>query len=115
MGFIHKYEVPAHKLVTYANFMCDYRPLKSEPFQVQMTVGGDKLSYDDDTVSPTASLLEAKILVNSVISNCKKHDSKFCTMDLKDFFLTHLWPNMNSLEFTKIIIFRDHTNIQFNE
>ena len=56
MDFIHKYEVPAHKVVTYANFVCDYRPLKSEPFRVQMTVGEGKLSYNDDTGLPTASL-----------------------------------------------------------
>ena len=87
MDFIHKHDVPTHKVVTYANFVCDYRPLKSEPFRVQMTIGGDKLSYDDETGSPTASLLEEKLLANSVISDHKKHNSKFCTIDLKDFFL----------------------------
>ena len=87
MDFIHKHEVPSHKVDTYANFVCDYRPLKSEPFRARMTVGGDKLSYDDDTGSPTASLLEAKLLANSVILDHKKHNSKFCAIDLKDFFL----------------------------
>ncbi len=87
MDFIHKHEVPTHKVVTYANFVCDNRPLKSEPFWVCMTVAGDKFSYDDETGSPTASLLEAKLLANSVISDHKKHNSKFCTIDLKDFFL----------------------------
>ena len=32
MDFIHKHEVPSHKTVTYANLVCDYRPLKSKPF-----------------------------------------------------------------------------------
>ena len=87
MDFIHKHEVPPHKVVTYTNFVCDYCPLKSEPYRVRMTVGGDKLSYDDDTGSLTASLLEAKLLANSVISDHKKHNSRFCAIDLKDFFL----------------------------
>ena len=87
MDFIHKHEVPSHKTVTYANFVCDYHPLKSEPFRVRMTVGGDKLSYDDDTGSSTASILETRLLANSVISDHKKHNSRFCAIDLKDFFL----------------------------
>ena len=86
MDFIHKHEVPNHKLVKYVNFVCNYRPLKSEPFRVQMTVGGDKLSYDNDTGSLTASLIEAKLLANSVISDHKKYNSKFCAIDLKYFF-----------------------------
>ena len=32
MNFIYKPKVPSHKIVTYANFVCDYRSLKSEPF-----------------------------------------------------------------------------------
>ena len=87
MDFIHKHEVPSHKTVTYANFVCDYCPLKSKPFRVQMTAGGYKLSYDDDTDSPTVSILETKLLANSVISDHKKHNSKFCAIYLKDFFL----------------------------
>ena len=30
MEFIAKDQVPKHKKVTYANFVCDYRPLKTE-------------------------------------------------------------------------------------
>ena len=36
---------------------------------------------------PTASILETKLLANSVISDHKKHNSKFCAIDLKDLFL----------------------------
>jgi hypothetical protein len=48
-------------------------------------VGGDKLSYDEDTGSPAASLLETKLMLNSVISDAAK-GAKFMSMDLKDFF-----------------------------
>jgi hypothetical protein len=31
IDFIHQHEVPPDKKVTYGNFICDYRPLKTEP------------------------------------------------------------------------------------
>ena len=41
--FIRNKEVPKVHTVTYANFVCDHRPLKSEPYRVILTVGGDRL------------------------------------------------------------------------
>ena len=41
--FIRKEEVPKGCTVIYANLVCDYRPLKSEPYRVIITVGGDRL------------------------------------------------------------------------
>ena len=67
--------------------MCDYRPLKKEPFQVRITVGGDKLDYLDDAGSPAANMLETKILLNSVISDAHK-GARFMSADLKDHFLS---------------------------
>ena len=52
-----------------------------------MTVGGDKLEYHHDAASPTAALLDTKLIFNSTISDHKKHGSKFCSIDIKDFFL----------------------------
>ena len=43
MDFIFSHEVPQSSKVTYANFVCDYRPLKDEPWRVRLVVGGDKL------------------------------------------------------------------------
>ena len=85
MDFIHFQEVPKTSKVTYANFVCDYRPLKDEPWRVRLVVGGDKLTYDFDAGSPAASLLETKILLNSVIST---KGAKFMSLDIKDFFLS---------------------------
>jgi hypothetical protein len=84
--FIHAHEVPTDKKVTYGNFICDYRPLKSEPYRVRLTVGGDKLPYDDDAGSPAASMLETKLILNSTISDAHK-GARFLTADLKDHFL----------------------------
>ena len=36
MTFVPKSTVPSNRKVTYSNFVCDYCPLKSEPFRVQL-------------------------------------------------------------------------------
>ena len=46
----------------------------------------DELPYSSDAGSPTATLLEAKVLFNSTISDCDK-GARFMAADLKDFFL----------------------------
>ena len=84
--FIHKSDVPSHKIVTYANLVCDHRLLKPEPNRVCLTVGGDRLDYAYDVGSPTASLLEAKLLLNSTISDADR-GATFFAADIKDFFL----------------------------
>ena len=86
LEFIHKNKVPKHKKVTYGNMICDFQPLKNEQYRVRLTVEGDRLPYDDDPGSPRASLLETKLLLNSVISDSKS-GTRFCTADLKDHFL----------------------------
>ena len=86
ISFIHRSEVPTNKQVTYASYVCDYRPLKDEPYRVRITVGGDRLDYHDDAGSPAANLLETKILINSVISDADK-GARFMCADIKDHFL----------------------------
>ena len=84
--FILKSEVPHGRDVTYASFVCDKRPLKTEPFRVRIVVGGDRLSFDDDTGSPATDLLETKVLLNSTISDSDQ-GARFLSADLKDYFL----------------------------
>ena len=86
IDFIPKNQVPNNKKVTYANFICDYRPLKSEPHRVQLTVGGDKLECEYDAGLPAASLLETKLILNSTIADAHK-GARFLSADLKDHFL----------------------------
>ena len=86
IDFIHKNEVPSNQDITYATFVLDYRPLKSEPHRVRITVGGDRLTYNADAGAPAANMLETKILVNSTISDAKQ-GARFMSADLKDFFL----------------------------
>ena len=87
MKFISHLQVPKDRKVTYANFVCDHRPLKAEKWRVRLVVGGDKLEYLSDAGSPTTTLLETKNLINSVISDSDK-GARFACCDIKDFFLT---------------------------
>ena len=89
--FIPKSKVPKNKKVTYANMVCDYRPLKDEHYRVRLTIGGDKLDYEKETASPATNLLETKLLLNSVISDAHK-GAKFLGIDIKDFFLLTYLP-----------------------
>ena len=58
--------------VSYASFVCDHRPLKSEQWRERLVVGGDKLTCPYDTGSPAANLLETKLLLNNIISYSDK-------------------------------------------
>ena len=71
--------------------VCDIRPLKEEINRIRMTIGGDKLPYEFDTASPATDLIETKLIINSVISEFDK-GARFCSIDLKDFFLHTLLP-----------------------
>ena len=60
--------------------------------------GGDRLDYAYDARSPTASLLEAKLLLNSKILDADK-GARFFAADLKDFFLA---TPMDECEYMRI-------------
>ena len=86
--FIRKDEVPANrrKDVTYGMFQCNERPEKKERNRSRFVAGGNLLkgTYPGDTGTPTAEMLVAKILFNSVVSTRK---AKFMTMDISNFYL----------------------------
>ena len=98
LDFILKEQVPKNKIVTYARMVCDHRPFKNEPFRVRLTVGGDRLTYDNDAASPASSLLESKNILNSTISQSSK-GCRFMTLDIKDFFLKTM---MSDYEYMRI-------------
>ena len=49
-----------------------------------ITVGGDRIYYPGAVATPTAEMLVAKMLFNSVIST---KDARFMTMDISNFYL----------------------------
>ena len=59
-----------------------------------MTLGGDVLDSIGDASSPTASLLEAKLLYNGVISD-SHHGARFLTLDIKAFFYSQYFQMRN--------------------
>eukprot|EP00804_Cyclotella_cryptica_P013004 CCRYP_002334-RA/>CCRYP_002334-RA protein AED:0.29 eAED:0.29 QI:0/0/0/1/1/1/2/0/658 len=83
--FIRKSDIPQdrRKDVTYGRFVCNVRPEKAEPNRTRFTVGGDA-SLPGEVATPTAEMLTAKLLFNSVIST---PGAKFMTMDISNFYL----------------------------
>ena len=69
-------------------------------WRVRIVVGGDKLTYSEDAASPAASLLETKLILNSVISDADR-GARFLTADVKDFFLATF---MEKPEFMKVLL-----------
>ena len=98
IDFIQKHAVPHDRTVTYASFVLDYKPLKSEPHRVRITVGGDKLPFEDDAGSPASNLLETKVLINSTISDASK-GARFMGADISDYFLA---TPMKTPEYMKV-------------
>ena len=78
IDFIMFSDVPTNEKVTYAQCVCDHRPLKPEPNRVRIVVGGDKLDCSIDAGAPTTNLTEFKLLINSVISEARQ-GAKFMT------------------------------------
>ena len=81
--FIHKHQIPRNKKVTYARFCCDVQPQKEEKNRTQMTAGGDRLKYEGETATETASMETTKILINSTISTEK---ARFACWDIGNFY-----------------------------
>ena len=86
IDFIHQHEVPKERMkdVTYGQFVCTVRPEKAEPNRTRFTVGGDRINYPGAVATPTADMLVAKMLFNSVIST---KGARFMTMDISNFYL----------------------------
>ena len=91
MVFIYPHQIPPGRKVTYANFVCTMRPGKAEPYRIRMTVGGDRLDAYQDVRSPAIGLVDTKLHLNSVISDAHL-GARYCTGDLKDFFLVSDMP-----------------------
>ena len=72
------------KDVTYGKFVCNERPKKADVVRTRFTVGGDKINYPGAVSTPTAKMLVAKILFNSVIFT---KNAKLMTIDISNFYL----------------------------
>jgi hypothetical protein len=85
--FISYDEVPTDRRqdVTYCRICGNVRPEKiNEPNRCRITVGGDRINYPFEVPTPTADLLTAKLLINSVIST---EGARIASIDIKNFYL----------------------------
>jgi hypothetical protein len=66
--FISQQDVPTERMkdVTYGQFVCTVQPEKAEPNRTWFTVGGDRINYPGAVATPTAEMLVAKMLFNSI-------------------------------------------------
>ncbi len=83
--FIPHIELPKHKRATNALIHVNYRPQKADPYRIRITVGSDRIEYNDETYTPSANITTGKTLFNtSVVST---PGSKFLGNDISDFYL----------------------------
>jgi hypothetical protein len=81
-----KQQIPQarRKDITYAQFVCDYRSEKKDPYRTRITMGGNLVNYPEDCGTPTADLLTVKLMFNSIIP---PPNAKFMTINIKDYYL----------------------------
>ena len=68
LEWIYRKDVPRNKQVTYPRYVVDVRPEKSEPYRTRITAGGDKIDYEGNVTTHTASMETIKMHWNSVVS-----------------------------------------------
>ena len=90
--------MPQDRDVTYATFVLDHIPFKTEEHRVRIIVGDNMLTCAEDSGSLASNLLETKVLINSIISDARR-GARFMTADIKDYFLA---TPMEQAEYMKI-------------
>ena len=82
--FIHHHEMLQTRRPTYARFVCEVCPQKSEKERTRLTVGGNLIDYPDPVTTRTCDLVTFKMHINSTLSWTKR---KYCSFDVKNFYL----------------------------
>jgi hypothetical protein len=82
--FITITDNPQNQKATYPCIVVADRPQKSQPRQVQVTVGGDQIQYPHNISTKISNLATVKILLNGTIST---PNARFMCLDIKDFYL----------------------------
>ena len=84
--FVHRHDIHQDSNVTYIHIVCDIRTQKIETHRVELTVGGDKLTYDGPLSTPKEYLTTAKLHWNIVLSTPYR---KYLIVDVKNFYLNN--------------------------
>ena len=94
--FINRSELPTNKQATYARYVVDYRPEKDEPWRLRITCGGDRLDYDGNTTTHSASMETIKLQLNDIIST---KGGKAATGDISNMYLASDLPEAEYVRF----------------
>ena len=84
--FTTKDKIHKDRKITYADFICNICPQKSETHRVRLTAGSDKIEYPGDPSSPEVSLLNTSWDVHKLTMDVTK---ELCA--LIPLYLLHLW------------------------
>ena len=85
--FIPKGKVPAGRKVTYGIIVAEIKPQKAETCRTILTVGGNLINFPGDIKTPTAYLITAKLIFNSLLST---KNAKFVCTDIAKFYLKNI-------------------------
>ena len=97
--FIPKEKVPAGRTVTYGRIVAKIRPQKYETHRNRLTVEGNLINLPVDVTTPTAYLVTAKLIFNSVLST---KNAKFMCADMANFYLNN---PMNRYEYMELPLY----------
>ena len=96
LEWIPKTAVPAYKTVTYPRYTTAVRPEKDEKYRVRITADGDRIDYEGDVSTHTASIETIQTHWNSVIST---PNAKYCTGDISNMYLMSDLVNSEYVKF----------------
>jgi hypothetical protein len=82
--FIEHEAVPKGQLPTYVKFVCAYKPHKSDPHRVRMTLGGGRIEYPGEVAIKMADLVVTKSILNIV---CSTKAALYINMDINSYYL----------------------------
>ena len=82
--------------MTYGRIVAKIRPQKAETRRTRLTVGGNLINFPGDVTTPTAYLITAKLILNSLLST---KILKFMCADIASLYLNNL---MNRYEYMKL-------------
>jgi hypothetical protein len=77
--------IPADRMVTYANVVVDYRPQKEDPHRIRITARGNLIDYPGKSTTQTVDITMSKLHWNSMLSTQK---AKYMCLNLKKFYLS---------------------------
>ena len=72
------------EMFTYTNLVVNFRPQKDDPYWIQITAGGNLLTYESNASVLTTNLDMAKMHWNSIVSTA---NARYMCLDI--IFLPH--------------------------